>query len=110
MRMWRERLASALLLWCRAAGSRNGLGGVEQWGCGHRLLRPALLTALSAFLFEEVCIRNVDVQDNMSNASEERSTRQQDIKKGLQFIEYGATFFYCGCTCLWVRTALRKSL
>ncbi|XP_042683605.1 zinc finger CCCH domain-containing protein 7A isoform X5 [Centrocercus urophasianus] len=35
----------------------------------------------------EVCIRNVDVQDNMSNASEERSTRQQDIKKGLQFIE-----------------------
>ncbi|XP_010718004.1 zinc finger CCCH domain-containing protein 7A-like [Meleagris gallopavo] len=42
---------------------------------------------MSAFLFEEVCIRNVDVQDNMSNVSEERSTRQQDIKKGLQFIE-----------------------
>lgn len=29
----------------------------------------------------------MDVQDNMSNVSEERSTRQQDIKKGLQFIE-----------------------
>uniref|UniRef100_A0A8B9BX47 Zinc finger CCCH-type containing 7A n=1 Tax=Anser brachyrhynchus TaxID=132585 RepID=A0A8B9BX47_9AVES len=30
----------------------------------------------------------------MSNVSEERSTRQQDIKKGLQFIEYGSVFLF----------------
>ncbi|OPJ79424.1 hypothetical protein AV530_009517 [Patagioenas fasciata monilis] len=36
---------------------------------------------------QEWRIRKVNVQDNMSNVSEERSARQQNIKKGLQFIE-----------------------
>lgn len=39
----------------------------------------------------------------MSNVSEERSTRQQDIKKGLQFIEYGFVgLFLYACVCVYV--------
>lgn len=59
---------------------------------------------LSLFLFEEWHIRKVDVQDNMSNVSEERSTRQQDIKKGLQFIEYDFVVFIlvCSFTCVCI--------
>lgn len=56
---------------------------------------------LSFFFFEEWHIRKVDVQDNMSNVSEERSTRQQDIKKGLQFIEYDFVIL-----CLYAYTRL----
>lgn len=46
----------------------------------------------------------MDVQDNMSNVSEERSTRQQDIKKGLQFIEYDFVVFIlvCSLTCVYI--------
>lgn len=59
---------------------------------------------LSLFLFEEWHIWKVDVQDNMSNVSEERSSRQQDIKKGLQFIEYDFVVFILACsfTCLYI--------
>ncbi|KAJ7408390.1 hypothetical protein BTVI_59678 [Pitangus sulphuratus] len=54
----------------------------------HPVLGPssAAQPAVAA-VAQEWHIRKVDVQDNMSNVSEERSTRQQDIKKGLQFIE-----------------------
>lgn len=53
----------------------------------------------------------MDVQDNMSNVSEERSTRQQDIKKGLQFIEYDfVVLFFYAYTCIYMRwIALGKS-
>lgn len=53
----------------------------------------------------------MDVQDNMSNVSEERSTRQQDIKKGLQFIEYVfVVLFLYAYTCIHMRwIALGKS-
>lgn len=57
---------------------------------------------LSLFLFEEWHIRKLDVQDNMSNVSEERSTRQQDIKKGLQFIEYDFVVFILVCSFICV--------
>lgn len=46
----------------------------------------------------------MDVQDNMSNVSEERSARQQNIKKGLQFIEYDfVVLFLYASTCMYMR-------
>lgn len=65
---------------------------IGSWGPTCQLLRAN--SHFSSFLFEELHIQKVDVQDNMSNVSEERSTRQQDIKKGLQFIEYGSVFLF----------------
>lgn len=80
---------------------RRGAAGVRLTCCFCEIgsLGPTcqLLRAnshFSSFLFEELHIQKVDVQDNMSNVSEERSTRQQDIKKGLQFIEYGSVFLF----------------
>jgi len=78
--------------------------------CSRRELR-CVNSRLPACLFQEWRIRKVDVRDNMSNVSEERSTRQQDIKKGLQFIEYGfAVLLLCPYTCVYQRwVALGRS-
>lgn len=59
-----------------------------------------LTTIYISSLFEEWHIQELDGQDNMSNVSEERSTRQQDIKKGLQFIEYAFCGLILVCLCI----------